>query len=133
MTVLNFAAETVFDANTTSGNVSLTQAQLQSLVDGNYTTGGVYLSGDNILALDVDLGNRIATKDMRYYFDSTASTAAVASGISFYYRDYTTDPWSLLTTTYGAGYYTTTSGDFFLHQQSSPETSYLMFQELQNL
>ena len=116
MTVLNFAAETVFDANTTSGNVSLTQAQLQSLVDGNYTTGGVYLSGDNILALDVDLGNRIATKDMRYYFDSTASTAAVASGISFYYRDYTTDPWSLLTTTYGAGYYTTTSGDFFLHQ-----------------
>jgi len=116
MTVLNFAAETVFDANTTSGNVSLTQAQLQSLVDGNYTTGGVYLSGDNILALDVDLGNRIATKDMRYYFDSTASTAAVASGISFYYRDYTTDPWSLLTTTYGAGYYTTTSGNFFLHQ-----------------
>jgi len=116
MAVLNFAAETVFDANTTSGNMSLTQAQLQSLVDGNYTTGGVYLSGDNILALDVDLGNRIATKDMRYYFDSTASTAAVASGISFYYRDYTADPWSLLTTTYGAGYYTTTSGNFFPHQ-----------------
>ena len=116
MAVLNFAAETVFDANTTSGNVSLTQAQLQSLVDGNYTTGGVDLSGDNVLALDVDLGNRIATKDLRYYFSSSASTAAVASGISFYYKDYTTDPWSLLTTTYGAGYYTTTSGNFFPHQ-----------------
>ncbi len=113
MTVLNFAAETVFEANTTSGNVSLTRTQLESLVDGNYTTGGVALSGDNILALDVDLGNRIATKDLRYYFSSSSSTTAVASGIGFYYRDYTTDPWSLLTTIYGAGYYTTTSGNFF--------------------
>ena len=116
MTVLNFAAETVFEANTTSGNVSLTRVQLETLVDGNYTTGGVALSGDNILALDVDLGNRIATKDLRYYFSSSSSTTAVASGISFYYRDYTTDPWSLLTTIYGAGYYTTTSGNFFPHQ-----------------
>ena len=116
MAVLNFAAETVFEANTTSGNVSLTRVQLETLVDGNYTTGGVALSGDNILALDVDLGNRIATKDLRYYFSSSSSTAAVASGISFYYRDYTTDPWSSLTTIYGAGYYTTTSGNFFPHQ-----------------
>ena len=116
MAVLNFAAETVFEANTTSGNVSLTRTQLETLVDGNYTTGGVALSGDNILALDVDLGNRIATKDLRYYFSSPFSTTAVASGISFYYRDYTTDPWSALITTYGAGYYTTTSGNFFPHQ-----------------
>ena len=59
MPVVNFASETIFESNTTSGNVSLTRAQLQTLVDGNYMSGGVIVSGDDILALDVDLGERV--------------------------------------------------------------------------
>ena len=113
MPVVNFASETIFESNTTSGNVSLTRAQLQTLVDGNYTSGGVVLSGSDILALDVDLGERIGISDIRYYFTGASASGTVVSGINFYYKDYESDPWVSLTTAIGAGYYTTTSGNFF--------------------
>lgn len=113
MPVVNFASETVFESNTTSGNVSLSRVQLEELVDGNYISSGVILYGTDILALDVDLGERIAISDIRYYFSSVTASGAVASGIDFYYKDYESDPWTHLTTTIGTGYYTTTSGNFF--------------------
>ena len=59
--IINLAAHTAFDVDSTvSGTVALTRAQLQGLVDEDYTTDVVTLSGTDILVLDVDLGNRIA-------------------------------------------------------------------------
>ena len=42
-----------------------------------------------------------------------SASGTVASGINFYYKDYESDPWVSLITALGAGYYTTTSGNFF--------------------
>ena len=114
--IVNLAAHTVFDVDSTvSGTVALTRAQLQGLVDGDYTTDVVTLNGSDILVLDVDLGNRIATEDLRYYFNSVTTSGTVASGIQWYYKNYDSNPWYPLTTTVGGDYYTTTtfSGIFF--------------------
>jgi hypothetical protein len=114
--IVNLAAHMPFDVDSAvSGTVSLTRAQLQGLVDEDYTTDVVTLSGTDILVLDVDLGNRIAVLDLRYYFDSATASGTVASGIQWYYKNYDSDPWYSLTTVAGGGYYTTTtvSGTFF--------------------
>lgn len=117
--IINLAAYTTFDVDdTVSGTVSLTRAQLQALVDEDYTTDVATLSGSDILVLDVDYGNRIATYDLRYYFDSATASGTVASGIQWLYKNYDSDPWYALTTVAGGGYYTTTtiSGTFFPRQ-----------------
>jgi len=114
--VVNLAAHTSFTVDdTVSGTVSLTRAQLQALVDEDYSTNVITLSGSDILVLDVDFGNRIATQDLRYYFDSATASGTVVSSIQWYYKNYDTDVWYSLTTIAGGGYYTTTtiSGIFY--------------------
>ena len=114
--VVNLAAHTAFTVDSTvSGTVALTRAQLQGLVNEDYTTDVVTLSGTDILVLDVDLGNRVAVEDLRYYFDSATASGTVASSIKWYYKNYESNPWVALTTTTAGGYYTTTtiSGTFF--------------------
>lgn len=114
--IVNLAAHTAFDVDSTvSGTVALTRAQLQGLVDGDYVTDVATLSGTDILTLDVDLGNRVAVEDLRYYFDSATASGTVASGIQWLYKNYDSNPWYPLTTTFGGGYYTTTavSGTFY--------------------
>lgn len=116
--VVNLAAHTAFTVDSTvSGTVALTRAQLQGLVDEDYTTDVVTLSGTDILVLDVDLGNRVAVLDLRYYFDSATASGTVASGIQWLYKNYESDSWYSLTTTVGGGYYTTTTISGTLYPQ----------------
>ena len=76
--IVNLAAHTVFDVDSTvSGTVALTRGQLQGLVDGDYTTDVATLSGTDVLTLDVDLGNRIAVEDLRYYFNSASASGTL--------------------------------------------------------
>jgi hypothetical protein len=105
----NLGINSFVAANTSSGNVSLTTDQLRTILKPDMTSS-VYLSGNNILYLDIDLGMRIKIDEIQYYFTSTSSMGSVASGIKFYYRNDDPDSYSLLSTQIDSYYYATISG-----------------------
>lgn len=86
------------------GNVSLNTYQLKGLIE---STATINLSDTAILCIDCDLGTRIKVNDLRYYFSSTSESGTVSSGIQFYYKDESFDPYYLLQTELGDGYYYT--------------------------
>ena len=101
--------------NLTEGNTDLTINELLATAD-NEGTPVTTLSGGSILCLDTDLGSRISLYELQYYFGSSASKAATASGIEFFYKNESFDTYVSLVTTYtGSGNLynaTTTSGLF---------------------
>lgn len=99
----NVARHSYLSTDTISGTVSYTTEQLISIL----TFMPVTLSGNAVLILDCDLGERVRLEDMRYYFSSTQASGTVASGIKFYYKNDSIDNYTHLNTTVGSGYYYT--------------------------
>ena len=105
----NLIRNSYFDSLTTSGtgNVDLTWAQLESLMDQNLTSSGVTLTTSGILYLETDLSQRIKVDGIRLYADDLSKSA----NINFYYKNTESDNYTLLTTYSDASsYYTTISG-----------------------
>ena len=96
-----------FQSVTTSGtgNVSLSWTQLESLMDGTTTSGGVSLTTSGVLYMDADLSQRIKIDGIRLY----ASDLTKSANIKFYYKNETNDSYTLLSTSVGSYYYTTIS------------------------
>ena len=109
MSQYNIVRNSSFISNTSSGtgDVSLTWAQLESLIDGVTTSGGVTVSGSDILCLDVDLSQRIKVDGVHLY----ASDMGKSSNVKFYYRNATTGDYISLSTVSGSTYYSTTVPD----------------------
>ena len=100
----NLAEKSYIGANTSVGNVNLTYQQMNTLI--TTTVGDVeYLSSDNILCIDCDLGHRIDTAEIKYYFTSDLSKIVVASGIDFYYKNDEADVYISLVTNVNSDYY----------------------------
>lgn len=87
-----------------AGNVDLSWAELESLMDQNLTSSGVTLTTSGILYLETDLSQRIKVDGIRLY----ASDLSKSSNINFYYKNAESDSYTLLTTYSGAFYYYTT-------------------------
>jgi len=107
MSQYNLVRNAYFDSLTTSGtgNTSLTWTQLESLMDGVTTSGGVTLTSSGILFLEVDLSQRIKVDEIRLYADDLGQAAY----INFYYKNATGDSYTLLATQSGSYYYATIS------------------------
>jgi len=109
----NLLENSYVSSNTIIGNVSLSVENVENILALN---GAVTISGadNDILCIDVDMGDRIAIYQMRYYFDSVTASDVVASGIEFYYKtdDVTgsgiVNEYLGLTTNIGSGFYYTT-------------------------
>jgi hypothetical protein len=100
----NLAEKSYIGTNLDIGNVNLTYQQMNTLI--TTTVGDIeYLSGDNILCLDCDLGHRIDTAEIKYYFTSDLSKTVVASGIDFYYKNDEADVYTSLVTSIDTNYY----------------------------
>jgi hypothetical protein len=107
MSQYNLIRNAYFDSLTTSGtgNISLTWTQLESLMDGITTSGGVTLTSSGILFLEADLSQRIKVDEIRLYADDLGQAAY----INFYYKNATGDSYTLLATQSGSYYYATIS------------------------
>jgi hypothetical protein len=86
-----------------SGDHIFTWSDLEKLQDGNTTTSGVTISGVNDLV--IDLSQRIKVDGIRLY----ASDMSKSSNIHFYYKNETSDNYTLLSTSSGTYYSTTIS------------------------
>lgn len=104
----NLASNSLITTNTDIGNKSLTLNEVNYLTNGNFDNG-VYLSGDDILCIDVDLGYRIKISDIRYYITTSGISL---DDIEFYYKDEFNDSDYIKSTTdSGTNYfYTVISG-----------------------
>jgi len=80
----NLAQNSYISPNLIEGNKSLIFPQLTDLVIEN--DANITLSGSDILAIELDLGERILADEIRYYFSSSTIPSTVVSGISFYIR-----------------------------------------------
>lgn len=106
----NLTEKSYIETDLTVGNVNLTYQQMNVLI--TTTIGDVeFLSGDNILCVDCDLGHRIDTDKIKYYFTSNLSKTVVASGINFYYKNDEADVYTSLVTNVNDGYYYSTVPD----------------------
>ena len=105
MTQYNIIRNGSFQSVTASGtgNTTLTWSQLESLIDGTTTSGGVSLTTSGILYLDADLSQRIKVDGIRLY----ASDLTKSANINFYYKNETNDSYTSLSTSVGTYYYTT--------------------------
>lgn len=88
----NTIKNAVTTVNTTEGNVLLTGDQVTELIEVSATTVATITANSGTgnydkLVIDCDLGVRLHSGEMRYYFDSTVSGTAVVSGISFQYKN----------------------------------------------
>jgi len=86
-----------------TGNVSLSWSQLESLMDGTTTSGGVSLTSGDILYLEVDLSNRIKVDGIRLY----ASDLTKLSNIDFYYKNSAADSYTACSKSVDTYYYAT--------------------------
>lgn len=96
------------------GNVSFTYGTLRELSDYNSTSVAT-LSGSDILVVEFDLGQRIHLDRFEYKFsDLMSTTANVASGISFFYKDENFESYIQLPTIVHSDwlFYTTLSGSY---------------------
>jgi hypothetical protein len=90
--------------------VSLTYQQVNTLI--TTTVEDVeFLSGEKILCVDCDLGHRVDTAEIKYYFTSNLSETIVASGIDFYYKNDEADVYTSIVTNIDSGYYYSTVPD----------------------
>jgi len=83
MAKYNLVRNGYFDSLTTSGtgNVDLSWAQLEYLMDGNLTSSGVGLDIPDNLYLEVDLSERTKVDGIRIYANDLSKSA----NIKFYY------------------------------------------------
>ena len=103
----NLAEKSYIGSNSTVGNVNLIYQQVNTLV--TTIIGDIeFLSGDNILCIDCDLGHRVDTAEIKYYFTSNSSETIVASGIDFYYKNDEADVYTSLVTNIDSNYYYST-------------------------
>lgn len=103
----NLAKYFTLTVNLEIGNVSLDYLQITSLLDlGKESITG--MSEDDILCLDVDLGDRTKIDEIRYYFSSASVSGTVASGIVFQYKNESYESLINSPTFIGDGYYYTT-------------------------
>jgi hypothetical protein len=103
----NLAEKSYVGTNSTLGNVNLTYQQVNTLI--TTTVGDIEsLSGDNILCIDCDIGHRVDTAEIKYYFTSDSSETVVASGIDFYYKNDEADVYTSLVTNIDSHYYYST-------------------------
>ena len=115
----NSAKNSLIDINTIDGNVDLAWDQVTALLGVSTTSiktmtacsgTGVY----DKLVIDADLGVRLHTSEVRYHFNSDVYNDAVASGISFQYRNEYFQDYTTLPTFFDQDYYyTNTSGILF--------------------
>jgi len=103
----NLAKHFALNVNLEIGNVPLDYLQLTSLLDLG-TEPVAVMSENDILCLDVDLGERTKIDEIRYYFSSVSTSGTVASGIAFQYRNEFYESMMSSPTLIGDGYYYTT-------------------------
>ena len=99
----NLIRNASFQALTSSGtgNKSLNWTQLESLMDGVTTSGGVNLTPSDSLWLSVDMSQRIKLDSVHLYTNDLSKSA----NINFYYRNSESDSYILLVTNSGTDYY----------------------------
>jgi len=96
-------------SNTIDGDISLTTDDIINILNNTNVSVLVPASGTSgILVLDCDLGARVHTDEIRYYFDSPAASGTVASGIKFYFKNESFEVYTSLNTYYNDSYYYTT-------------------------
>lgn len=86
-----------------TGNKSLSWSQLESLMDGTTTSGGVSLVSGDILYLECDLSNRIKLDSVRLYANDLTKLA----NIDFYYKNTESDSYIICSKNVGTYYYPT--------------------------
>lgn len=105
--------------NTTEGNVSLTGDQMSAIIDVSEISVKTLTANSGTenydkLVIDCDLGVRLHSGEMRYYFDSDVSSTAVVSGISFQYKNESFQDYTFLPVYTDSNYYSTkVSGTLF--------------------
>ena len=86
-----------------TGNKSLDWNQLESLMDGTTTSGGVTTTSGDSLWLLADMSNRIKLDEVRLYADDLTKL----SNIDFYYKNNESDSYTLCSKNVGTYYYPT--------------------------
>ena len=115
----NTIKNAVITVNTTEGNVTLSGDQILAILGVSDTTVETLTANSGTgnydkLIIDCDLGVRLHSGEMRYYFDSDVSNAAVVSGISFQYKNESFQDYTFLPVYTGSNYYSTNvSGTLF--------------------
>jgi len=107
----NLTIHSQVETNTNIGNVSLGVDDILPLLRTT-TASGVDLYGDDVLALDCDLGAQVKIDEIRYYFTTPTDSGTVQSTVGLYYKYDDADVYTSLFTFIGPGYYygTITSG-----------------------
>ena len=104
---------------TTNGNVTLSGDQISALLEVSEVSIETMTANSGTgtydkLIVDIDLGVRLHTSEIKYYFDSDVSSSAVASGISFQYKNEAFQNYTSLPIYIDQEYYyTNTSGVLF--------------------
>ena len=115
----NTIKNAVTTVNTIDGNVTLSGDQMVALIEVSDTTVETLTANSGTgnydkLVIDCDLGVRLHSGEMRYYFDSTVDSTAVVSGISFQYKNETFQNYTDLSVYASQNYYNTNvSGTLF--------------------
>lgn len=91
-----------------SGSISLSREQINNILTGMGSGPGLVGADNELLDLRCDLGQRIDTDEIRYYFSSTSSSGTVSGTIGFYAADERETEYYSLATNIGDGYYYTT-------------------------
>jgi hypothetical protein len=86
-----------------TGNKSLLWAELESLMDGTTSSGGVSLTSGDVLWLEADMSNRIKLDSVRLY----ASDLTKLANIEFYYKDNEGDSYTICSKNVSTFYYPT--------------------------
>jgi hypothetical protein len=102
--IINGSLESLTISGT--GNKSLNWSQLESLMDGTTTSGGVSLTSGDVLYLEAGLSNRIKVDGVRLYVNG-AST----NDVKFYYKNSAAESYTTLTTQSGSEYFYITIPD----------------------
>lgn len=109
MAKYNLIASGLFNSNTSSGtgNKELTSDELSCLIDGDKATTAVSIDTDDVVYLDVDLGQRIKVASTLLY----TSDDSMSSYIHFYYKNYESDDYTICSTSSTSSYYAATIPD----------------------
>ena len=132
--IRNASFQTLTSSGT--GNKSLNWAELESLIDGTTTSGGITITSGDVLWLSVDLSQRIKLDSIRLYSDDLPKS----DNITFFVKDDESDSYSQLTTNVSDYYYptlvepkaprfilTTISGvDMTIHEYEAVNDSYIV-------
>ncbi len=111
----NILSGALWEANTALGNVALEFSEAYRLAEYSDDPVVELVDGD-VFVMDFDLGHRIHLSNFEYKFTTPyADSAAVASGIKFYYKNESFETYTVLETyvSVSGTFYTTISGETF--------------------